>query len=101
MLAIEKDSFIQMGSQGRLGIIDTRCDYYVAHFSNSHDYEHVLTQEPWLTRDDYLTVRKWVPNFVPNEEPMSSLLHGYVSFSQLPNILMRPFFILLVRRLER
>lgn len=49
------------------------CDYYVARFSNPQDYEHVLTQGPWLIRDNYLTIRKWVPNFIPDEEPIRYL----------------------------
>ncbi|KAJ8443575.1 hypothetical protein Cgig2_020662 [Carnegiea gigantea] len=39
-----------------------------AKFSNKEDYDYVLTQGPWLVRDNYLTIRKWVPNFISNEE---------------------------------
>jgi len=40
----------------------------ISRFSNKEDYDYVLTQGPWLVRDNYLTVHKWVLNFILNEE---------------------------------
>ena len=42
----------------------------------------MLTQEPWLTGDNDLTIRKWVPNFVPDEEP----IHVLTAWIRIPNI---------------
>jgi len=59
--------------KGDFALLDSGCGYYVARFSNLEDYNHVMTQGPWLIRDNYLTIRKWVPNFVSDEEPIRFL----------------------------
>ena len=46
------------------------------------DYQHVLTQGPWLIDDNYLTIRKWVPNFIPDEAPIKFL----TAWVRIPNI---------------
>jgi len=43
-------------------------------FTNMEDYHHVLTQDPWLIGDNYLTIHKWVPNFIPDEELIKRLI---------------------------
>jgi len=43
---------------------------------------HVLTQGSWLIGDNYLTVRRWVPNFVPDEAPIRFL----TTWIRIPNI---------------
>ena len=37
------------------------------------DYDFVLTQGPWMIGDSYLTIRRWVPNFVSDEAPIKTL----------------------------
>lgn len=59
--------------KGDFALIDLGHDYYIARFSTKEDYDYVLTQGPWLVRDNYLTIRKWVPNFIPDEEPIRHL----------------------------
>ncbi|KAJ8441405.1 hypothetical protein Cgig2_002364 [Carnegiea gigantea] len=82
MKLFEKDTgFIQLkcalatkwSLKGDFTLIDLGHDYYIARFSNKGDYDYVLTQGPWLVRDNYLTIHKWVPNFVPDEEPIRHL----------------------------
>ncbi|XP_021757939.1 uncharacterized protein LOC110722976 [Chenopodium quinoa] len=53
--------------RGELSLTDIGCDYYIARFTNQADYNYVLTQGPWLLDDNYLTIRKWIPNFVPDD----------------------------------
>ena len=54
--------------KGDFSLIDIGCDYYVTRFTNAEDYEHVLTQGPWMLGDNYLVIREWVPNFIPEED---------------------------------
>lgn len=44
-------------------------DYFIARFSNLGDYNHVLNQGPWMLDDNYLTIRKWIPNFITDDSP--------------------------------
>ncbi|XP_056685894.1 uncharacterized protein [Spinacia oleracea] len=58
---------------GGLVLTDIGHDYFIARFSNIGDYNHVLTQGPWMLDDNYLTIRKWIPNFIPDNSPMRHL----------------------------
>ncbi|KAJ8422859.1 hypothetical protein Cgig2_012713 [Carnegiea gigantea] len=49
------------------------CDYYVTRSTRPKDYTHVMTQGPWILRDNYLVIREWVPNFIPEEENITKL----------------------------
>lgn len=55
---------------GVLVLTDIGHEYFIARFSNIGDYNHVLTQGPWLLDDNYLTIRKWIPTFIPDDSPM-------------------------------
>ena len=68
--------------KGDFSLIDIGCDYFVTRFTNMEDYHHVLNQGPWLIGDNYLTIRKWVPNFIPDEEPIKRL----TAWIRIPNI---------------
>ena len=46
----------------------------VAKFSDADDYNYVLAQGPWLINDHYLMIHKWVPNRIPDEEPVHYLI---------------------------
>lgn len=37
------------------------------------DYEHVMLNGPWMIGDNYLVIRKWVPNFVPKADTITKL----------------------------
>lgn len=68
--------------KGSLNLIDIGFSYYVVKFTNKEDYECVLTGGPWLIDDHYLTIRKWVPNFIPNDEPIK-ILNAWVRIPDL------------------
>ncbi|XP_021835968.2 uncharacterized protein [Spinacia oleracea] len=59
--------------KGGLTLTDVGHDYFIARFSAMVDYNHVLTQGPWMLDDNYLTIKKWVPNFIPDNAPMRHL----------------------------
>ncbi|XP_021849548.2 uncharacterized protein [Spinacia oleracea] len=68
--------------KGELSLTDIGCKYFVARFTNSADYNFVLSQGPWMLDDNYLTIRKWVPNFVPDDEPIKVL----TAWVRIPNL---------------
>jgi len=37
------------------------------------DYDHVMTNSPWMIGDNYLVIREWIPNFVPEEDHIKKL----------------------------
>ena len=59
--------------KGGLTLTDIGHDFFIARFSCLDDYNHVLTQGPWMFEDNYLTIRKWIPNFIPTDCPMRFL----------------------------
>lgn len=59
--------------RGELSLTNIGCRYFIARFTNEADYNFVLTQGPWMIDDCYLTIRKWNPNFVPDETPIEVL----------------------------
>jgi len=60
---------------------------FFTRFTNMDDYRHVLTWGSWLIGDNYLTIRKWVLNFIPDEAPIM-LLTAWV---RIPNISVESF----------
>lgn len=68
--------------RGELALTDIGHKFFVARFSNEADYNFVLTQGPWMIDDNYLTIRKWVPNFVPDESPIKVL----TAWVRIPNL---------------
>ncbi|XP_021766231.1 uncharacterized protein LOC110730716 [Chenopodium quinoa] len=73
---------IKWSLKGELSLTDLGLAYYIARFTNMEDYHFVLTQGPWLIGDSYLTIRKWVPNFVADEAPIK-FLTAWVRIPQL------------------
>ena len=59
--------------KGDIALTDVGHAYYVVRFNHLADYEFVLSQGPWLIGDSYLTIRKWVPNFIADQEPIKKL----------------------------
>jgi len=60
--------------KGDFSLIDIGADYYASRFSNLEDYEHVLTNGPWMLRDNCLVIREWEPNFVPEKDTITKLM---------------------------
>lgn len=68
--------------RGEISLTDIGCRYFIARFTNEAHYNFVLTQGPWMIDDCYLTIRKWVPNFVPDEAPIKVL----TTWVRIPNL---------------
>lgn len=48
-------------------LIDLGSDYFIAKLSAEEHLNKVLQESPWFINDYYLTVQKWVPNFVASK----------------------------------
>jgi len=59
--------------RGDFSLIDIGCDYYVTRFTNMKDYDRVMMNGPWMIGDNYLVIREWVPDFVPEEDNITKL----------------------------
>lgn len=46
-------------------LIDLGSDYYILKFTNPENMNPVLSNGPWFLYRHYLSIQKWVPNFVP------------------------------------
>lgn len=68
--------------KGGLTLTDIGHEYFIARFSLLEDYNHVISQGPWMLDDNYLTIRKWVPNFIPDDLPMRYL----TAWVRIPNL---------------
>ncbi|KAJ8425839.1 hypothetical protein Cgig2_021306 [Carnegiea gigantea] len=68
--------------KGDFALVDIECNYYIARFTNLDDHHHVMNQGPWMIGDNYLMVRRWVPNSVPDKAPIQHLM----AWVQIPNI---------------
>lgn len=68
--------------KGDFVLTDVGCAYYIARFTNMDDHNFVMTQGPWMIGDSYLTIQKWIPNFIPDEEPIKVL----TAWVRIPNL---------------
>lgn len=59
--------------KGGLTLTDIGHEYFIARFSCPDDNNYVLTQDPWMLDDNYLTICKWKANFIPNDVPLRYL----------------------------
>ncbi|XP_056690284.1 uncharacterized protein [Spinacia oleracea] len=73
--------------KGEIALTDVGCAYYVVRFTSREDYNFVMTQGPWMIGESYLTIRKWIPNFVPDEEPIKFL----TAWIRIPNLFVEYF----------
>ncbi|KAJ6901414.1 hypothetical protein NC651_019240 [Populus alba x Populus x berolinensis] len=53
--------------QGGLSLVDLGNEFFLEKFSNAEDRDFALFEGPWMVADHYLTVRRWHPNFDPEE----------------------------------
>ncbi|KAJ8436524.1 hypothetical protein Cgig2_026639 [Carnegiea gigantea] len=72
-LRLKRNLKAKWALKGDFSLIDIGCDYYVTRFSNLEDYDHVMMNGPWMIGDNYLVIREWVPNFVPEEDTIEKL----------------------------
>lgn len=69
--------------KGVMNIIDLGGEFYLVYLSSQDDYNHALTNGPWLIYDHYLTVREWRPNFRPEKEEINRVA-VWVRLPKLP-----------------
>ncbi|KAL2923359.1 hypothetical protein RDABS01_014850 [Bienertia sinuspersici] len=62
---------------------------------NLKDYNHVLTEGPWLINDHYLTIRTWVPDFVLDNKPIKFL----TAWVRIPNLAVEYFDTIFLHRI--
>lgn len=55
-------------------LIDPSNNYFIVKFSHKRDYNTALFNVPWMIRDHYLHVQKWVSNFVADDVKINLLL---------------------------
>lgn len=68
--------------RGEMALTDIGHKYFIARFTNTVDYNYVVTQGPWMLDDSYLTIRKWVSNFIPDDSPIKVL----TAWVRIPNL---------------
>lgn len=73
--------------KGDVTLTDIGFKFYIARFTIVEDYQHVLTQGPWMIDDNYLTIRKWVPNFILDDNPPKIL----TAWVRIPNLAVEYF----------
>ncbi|KAL8141405.1 hypothetical protein V2J09_007426 [Rumex salicifolius] len=73
--------------KGTMNLVDIGNAHYVARFSNADDYNHVLTEGPWMIGDNYLVIRRWVPNFDPFSEKEKVL----TAWVRIPGLILEYF----------
>lgn len=81
--------------KGDMTLTDIGCKFYIARFTNQEDYHHILTQGPWMIEDNYLTIRKWVPNLIPDESPIKVL----TAWVRIPNLSVEYFDITFLHKI--
>ncbi|XP_074297726.1 uncharacterized protein LOC141628487 [Silene latifolia] len=78
--------------RGKLTLTNLTGSYYIARFTSREDYNFIITQGLWMIDDHYLTIRKWVPNFVPFEDSIK-FLTAWVRIPNLPVEYFNEFFL--------
>lgn len=73
--------------KGNIALTDVGHAFFVVRFTSLEDYEFVLTQGPWMIGDSYLTIRKWIPNFVADE----ALMRHLTAWVRIPNLYVEYF----------
>ncbi|KAG6763281.1 hypothetical protein POTOM_030695 [Populus tomentosa] len=62
--------------QGGLSLVDLGNEFFLEKFSNAEDRDFALFEGPWMVADHYLTVRRWHPNFDPEEATIERRWRG-------------------------
>ncbi|KAK4733789.1 hypothetical protein R3W88_008050 [Solanum pinnatisectum] len=65
-----------------LTLIDLGCEYFIAKFSNQASLHKALHEGPWFVAGNFLSVKKWEQNFVPD----TSILTHTAIWARLPQL---------------
>ncbi|XVF12133.1 hypothetical protein REPUB_Repub08aG0088200 [Reevesia pubescens] len=68
---------------GKLSIVDLGHDFYLIKFQSGEDYNYVIKEGPWFIAGQFLTLRKWEPNFRASEASFTSVA-VWVRLPELP-----------------
>ncbi|KAL4283751.1 hypothetical protein GQ457_16G013400 [Hibiscus cannabinus] len=69
--------------KGDFSLIDLDNEYYLVRFANEADFHNVLTGDPWVTYDSYLTVQPWSRYFSTKDDYPSQIV-VWVRLPKLP-----------------
>ncbi|XVF06930.1 hypothetical protein REPUB_Repub06bG0093500 [Reevesia pubescens] len=69
--------------KGKFEVVDMDHGYYCIRFGLRLDYNFVLTNDPWLIADHYLTIRRWTPGFRSEEATIDSVA-AWIRFPGMP-----------------
>uniref|UniRef100_A0A7N2R9M0 CCHC-type domain-containing protein n=1 Tax=Quercus lobata TaxID=97700 RepID=A0A7N2R9M0_QUELO len=70
-------------------MIDLGYDFFLVKFSILDDYQKALEQGPWFVGENYLSVRKWEPEFQAAKAKVSSMA-VWIRLAELPIELFHP-----------
>ncbi|XP_050254840.1 uncharacterized protein LOC126700672 [Quercus robur] len=68
---------------GRLDCVDLGKDYFLMRFGLVEDYNNVLNGGPWFIGENFLSLRRWEPNFKPTKASCS-LVAVWIRLPELP-----------------
>ncbi|RYR33587.1 hypothetical protein Ahy_A10g048187 isoform B [Arachis hypogaea] len=57
-------------------------DYFLVHFVDEGDYNHALTEEPWMIYGHYLIIQRWRPFFLSLEKEVRKI----AAWIRIPNL---------------
>ncbi|XP_059291044.1 uncharacterized protein LOC132044560 [Lycium ferocissimum] len=66
-----------------LNLIDLGFDFYVARFKEEQSLQTVLYEGPWFVEGQFLSIKRWEPNFVPAESKIDTAAI-WIRLPQLP-----------------
>ena len=69
--------------KGKFSMIDLGYDFFLVRFSILDDYQKALEQGPWFMGENYLSVRKWEPEFQAAKAKVSSMA-VWIRLADLP-----------------
>ncbi|KAJ4836147.1 hypothetical protein Tsubulata_038857 [Turnera subulata] len=72
----------QWKPRGEIVMADMGNDFYLLQFTNEYDYNRVLYDGPWIVADHVLIVRRWQPQFDPDD----AIIDKAVVWVQLPKL---------------
>ncbi|KAI9106540.1 hypothetical protein K1719_022068 [Acacia pycnantha] len=73
--------------KGVINLINIGNGYFVVKFTNREDFLNALTGGSWMIYDHYLTMRPWVPNFIPTKAKVDKSLSSEKMDSQPEKVL--------------
>lgn len=83
--------------EGTFNMIDLGYEYFLVKFAQVSDYFAVLERCPWFVGDNYLSVRKWEPEFQATKAKVASLAE-WIRLPELPIDFFQPDILQMIGR---